>query len=282
VQNNLDEFYALLDFATPELLGAVAAFRRVFGEPITASRDGGASAEARALGAARSAQLQEKVAGFVLRRTQAVLAGHLPPLSVFAVFCRPSGVQAALLGLINRSKHVTRLVAGGGGGDGVLPIIGAARKACNHPDLLLPSAAAAEAAEEGGGGGGKPATATAAFAELAAREGFAPGVLAHSGKLQALDGLLGAVLAAGDRAVVVCTSTAALDLIHRLVCAPRGAAVVRIDGGTKVDDRQMIVDGFNSRGVGQARARPRVAAPPLPCRSRSLPGERRPPPLLKR
>ncbi len=53
--------------------------------------------------------------------------------------------------------------------------------------------------------------------------------------------------------MVASSSTAALDLVAAL-CARRGWATVRIDGGTEPGRRQEVVDGFNLYNRGQARA----------------------------
>ena len=47
----------MVSFACPDMLGTLAAFRRVFADPISRARDRDASAEERALGAQRSAEL---------------------------------------------------------------------------------------------------------------------------------------------------------------------------------------------------------------------------------
>lgn len=39
VQNDLNEFYAMMDFANPGLLGSLSAFKRIFAEPIQLSQD---------------------------------------------------------------------------------------------------------------------------------------------------------------------------------------------------------------------------------------------------
>lgn len=39
-------------------------------------------------------ELSRKVSSFVLRRTQAILQQHLPPLSTLILFCRPTAIQA--------------------------------------------------------------------------------------------------------------------------------------------------------------------------------------------
>jgi DNA repair and recombination protein RAD54B len=45
---------ALLSFACPSILGSPSVFRRVYGDPITRSRDKDASAADKELGAARA------------------------------------------------------------------------------------------------------------------------------------------------------------------------------------------------------------------------------------
>lgn len=107
VQNNLEEFYALLLFVTPDLLGSMSVFKRVFGDPITISRDKAAGAKDREIGKARAIELQQQVDGFLLRRTQAVLSKHLPPLAVYAVFCKPSPLQLQLYQKTLKSKQVS-------------------------------------------------------------------------------------------------------------------------------------------------------------------------------
>lgn len=54
VHNTLQEFYALVSFVAPELLGTPSTFRRVFGDPITRSQDRDAKPEEKELGAARA------------------------------------------------------------------------------------------------------------------------------------------------------------------------------------------------------------------------------------
>ena len=63
--------------------------------------------------------------------------------------------------------------------------------------------------------------------------------------------MLDAIHAEGGRTVVVSTSTSALDLIEQLLCSPRGYRTARIDGGTSVDGRQVVVDNFNNLGMGE-------------------------------
>lgn len=54
VQNNLDEFYALLSIVAPGVLGNPGVFKRVYSNPITKGRDKGANPQERRLGEDRA------------------------------------------------------------------------------------------------------------------------------------------------------------------------------------------------------------------------------------
>ena len=97
IQNDLGEFFAVMDFACPGLLGDASVFKKVFSNPVEASRDKHATAEEKRIGAARSAELGRMTREFVHRASaRDVNAKHLPPKTEYVVFVRPSPVQAAL------------------------------------------------------------------------------------------------------------------------------------------------------------------------------------------
>ncbi|KAK9862149.1 hypothetical protein WJX84_011079 [Apatococcus fuscideae] len=104
VQNNLDEFFAMMDFVNPGLLGSLLSFKRIFEAPITKGRDRNASAEDQALGKARTKELGKIIDTFVLRRTSEVNQRYLPCLATFVLFCRPSALQITLYKEILKSK----------------------------------------------------------------------------------------------------------------------------------------------------------------------------------
>jgi hypothetical protein len=88
---------ALINFVNPGLLGCIATFKRVFGDPIMRSRDREATPEEADLGQRRSEELNRRVQAFVLRRTKDVNAAYLPPLTSFVVLCLPSPLQVHAL-----------------------------------------------------------------------------------------------------------------------------------------------------------------------------------------
>ncbi|PNH03572.1 DNA repair and recombination protein RAD54B [Tetrabaena socialis] len=241
VQNDLQEFNALLSFVVPDALGTAAVFNRVYGIPITRSQEGTATPAEKELGAARAEELQLKVSAFILRRTQALLAKHLPPLTSVVLFCKPSELQLGLYGAVLRSKAVTSLLGGSGGDDNTLPVITALRKARAGE----PSRDCRRVVKES-------ARATAScYLPKFSPEFAAAGSYEAAGKMAVLAVLLRTISGRGERCVVVSTSTATLDLVGSLLCAPLGLSTVRIDGGTSVDVRQTVVDNFNKMGMGQ-------------------------------
>ena len=202
LQNDLDEFFSLCDLCLPGRLGTLAQFRRRVAGPVLRGREPDATDAEAAEGRRVASELASTVDSFVLRRTNALLSGHLPPKTVAVVCCRPSPLQTALYGHLVRSRAARRAAqaaareaadaldgaegegAGGKkrGGDpagnkgAVLAALGALKAVCNHPRLLydeLTSAArGGGAGGRGGARGGKPAPGTlAAFAAAALRGG---------------------------------------------------------------------------------------------------------------
>ena len=58
VQNDLGEFFAMVDFVNPGLMKDYATFRKVFEEPILASRQSNSTPAEVAIGQARSAEVR--------------------------------------------------------------------------------------------------------------------------------------------------------------------------------------------------------------------------------
>ncbi|BDA44096.1 DNA repair and recombination protein RAD54B [Coccomyxa sp. Obi] len=241
LQNNLEEFFALVNFVNPDLLGSMSTFRRIFGDPITQSRDRGATPEEVALGQQRSAELQRRVDAFILRRTNDINAAYLPPLHSYVAFCRPTPLQVAMYKQLIRSNMVTSLLTSTGGANdsSALACIMAMRKLCNHPDLLFV-------------GDDLEASGLEADLHPLFPAGYQLGQPQHSGKMLVLEGLLVEILggASGERAVVVSSSTKTLDRVAAL-CEGRGWTTVRICGDVSAAKRQEIVNAFNRHNVGQ-------------------------------
>jgi SNF2 family DNA or RNA helicase len=102
---------------------------------------------------------------------------------------------------------------------------------------------------------------TGAKLALQGQAGALPGApvqldLDASSKLTCLHAMLRRTIAAGEKAVVVSTSTRMLDAAQTL-CRHSGVAVGRIDGSTQPQLRQQQVDTFNSADSAiQVRVQP--------------------------
>ncbi|KAE8288776.1 DNA repair and recombination protein RAD54B [Larimichthys crocea] len=96
VQNDLQEFYAIIEFVNPGILGSSTAYRKVYEEPILRSRQPSCTDEERVLGEERAAELSRLTGMFILRRTQEIINRYLPPRLDWTLFCDPSPLQREL------------------------------------------------------------------------------------------------------------------------------------------------------------------------------------------
>eukprot|EP00892_Ulva_mutabilis_P003145 jgi/Ulvmu1/12831/UM098_0013.1 len=236
VQNNLSEFYAMMSFVNPGLLGPPAVFQRVFVGPIEASHDAYATREQADVGTARAAELQRRIGPFMLRRTAAINERYLPTCATVVVFCRPTEAQLRAYrtqlygdshGHCRGDPLALRRLAGASGMDSAqaLSVISQLRQICNHAAFAPADKAA-----------GDDAGATQ-LDELSVEAGAC--------KLQALRCVIEVAMRQGERVVCVSTSTRMLDAAQ-LLCDRAGATCARIDGSTAPADRQNRVDAFNS------------------------------------
>ncbi|XP_052032044.1 DNA repair and recombination protein RAD54B isoform X2 [Apodemus sylvaticus] len=139
VQNDLLEFFALVDFVNPGILGSLSSYRKIYEEPIIMSREPSSSKEERELGERRATELTRLTGRFILRRTQEVINKYLPPKIETVVFCRPGELQIALYRKLLSSQSVRFCLQGLLENSAHLICIGALKKLCNHPCLLFSS-----------------------------------------------------------------------------------------------------------------------------------------------
>jgi DNA repair and recombination RAD54-like protein len=99
MQNDLEEFYAMVDFTNPGVLGTPSSFRRTYMHPILTGREPDADDKEKELADGRASELSALVNEFILRRTNALLSAHLPPKLVQIVFCKLTELQVWGLGL---------------------------------------------------------------------------------------------------------------------------------------------------------------------------------------
>uniref|UniRef100_A0A8C5A0X6 RAD54 homolog B n=1 Tax=Gadus morhua TaxID=8049 RepID=A0A8C5A0X6_GADMO len=240
VQNDLQEFYAIIELVNPGILGSCAAYRKVFEEPILRSRQPSCTEEERVLGEERATELSRLTSMFVLRRTQEIINCYLPPRHDWTLFCGATALQTELYQQLLGHRVFRACLQGSGQTHTHLACITALKKLCNHPGLLHATAKADSGSVE-----------NTLYEGLAALfpEDYSSGGLstADSGKLLVLADLLTAIrhISPSDRVVVVSNYTQTLDLLQDL-CVHMGYTFCRLDGQTPTNQRQRLVDNFNS------------------------------------
>ncbi|KAL0334853.1 UNVERIFIED_CONTAM: protein CHROMATIN REMODELING 25 [Sesamum radiatum] len=262
MQNDLEEFYAMVNFTNPGVLGDATYFRRYYETPIVCGREPTATEEEKRLGSERSAELSGKVNQFILRRTNALLSNHLPPKVLFSLEQielqlghRINVVQNYPIHLIilpgerlltfNFQAQVKRAISEEAKQSKILAYITALKKLCNHPKLIYDTIKSGSPGTSGfedclrffpqemfSGRSGSWTGGDGVWVEL-------------SGKMHVLARLLAQLRhRTDDRIVLVSNYTQTLDLFAQL-CRERRYPFLRLDGTTSISKRQKLVNRFN-------------------------------------
>lgn len=229
IQNDLSEFFMMVDFVNPSLLGTIKTFTKEFEVPIVRSRQPGAPQKDVDKGEAQSAELAELTAPFILRRTAEILSKYLPPKTEYVLFCKPTKAQSSVYRHVLASPAFQSAL---GNSEASLQLITILKKVCNSPSLL------------------NPKTSTEAPSNPTIKNllsAIPPSLLqsAGSGKLRVLDQLLHNLhTTTTEKIVLVSNYTSTLDLIGTLL-ASLSYPFLRLDGSTPSAKRQDLVDEFN-------------------------------------
>uniref|UniRef100_J3LHD5 DNA repair and recombination protein RAD54 n=2 Tax=Oryza brachyantha TaxID=4533 RepID=J3LHD5_ORYBR len=245
MQNDLEEFFSMVNFTNPGVLGDASYFRRYYEAPIICGREPTASAEEKNLGSERSAELSAKVNQFILRRTNALLSNHLPPKIVEVVCCKLTSLQTTLYNHFIHSKNVKRLISEETKQSKILAYITALKKLCNHPKLIYDTIKS----NNSGGSGFDDCLRFFPPELFSGRSGSWTGGegmwVELSGKMHVLARILGHLRQkTDDRIVLVSNYTQTLDLFAQL-CRERRYPYIRLDGATSINKRQKLVNQFN-------------------------------------
>lgn len=96
IQNDLQEYYALMNFVNPGCLGSYSDYRGYFEQPIIESQQVEAKDDVKELGEQRANELNSKTQNFMLRRTQEINQQYLPVKHEVVVFCHMTDLQKRL------------------------------------------------------------------------------------------------------------------------------------------------------------------------------------------
>ncbi|CAX45621.1 SWI/SNF family member, DNA-dependent ATPase, DNA repair and recombination protein, putative [Candida dubliniensis CD36] len=236
IQNDLSEYFSLLNFANPGYLGTRNEFRKNYENAILRGRDSTATDEERAKGDKKLGELSQMVSKFIIRRTNDILSKYLPIKYEYVLFTGLSPMQKTLYNHFITSPEIKKLIKGIGSQP--LKAIGMLKKLCNHPDLLdLPDDIEGSAdlipddyqSSIAGGSAGRNREIQTWF----------------SGKFLILERFLRKInKETDDKIVLISNYTQTLDLIEKM-CRYKKYGVLRLDGTMNINKRQKLVDKFN-------------------------------------
>ncbi|RPB23197.1 hypothetical protein L211DRAFT_787171 [Terfezia boudieri ATCC MYA-4762] len=205
LQNDLHEFFIMVDFVNPGLLDTYATFRRTFEAPIVKGQQPEATSKDIEKGEARGDELASITKMFVLRRTAELLSNYLPPKIEYIIFCRPTTLQLD--------------------------------KVCNSPALL--------GKKSNDEGGSKMITDFESLFPLIKSSILKNLTFSASGKLRVLERILVTLRETTDEKIVLVSNyTSTLDLLQNMLNG-KGYSFLRLDGSTPGVKRQDLVDKFN-------------------------------------
>ncbi|EDN09656.1 conserved hypothetical protein [Histoplasma mississippiense (nom. inval.)] len=231
IQNDLTEFFAMVDFVNPGLLGTFKMFMKEFEGPIVKSRQPGALEKDIEKGEARSEELSNLTSLFILRRTADILLKYLPPKTEYVLLCNPTSSQKNIYHHVLSSPIFQCAL---GNSESALQLITILKKLCNSPSLLKPR--------------NSDQTPNSTLGALISS--LPPTVLrylspASSGKIRVLDQLLHNIRhTTSEKVVLISNYTSTLDLLATFLTS-LSLPFLRLDGSTPPSKRQGLVDDFN-------------------------------------
>ncbi|KAI9892739.1 MAG: helicase [Vezdaea aestivalis] len=230
IQNDLSEFYVMVNFVNPGTLPTYNTFKRTFEVPIIKSRQPDASKGDVELGQARAEELGRLTSNFIIRRSADVLAKYLPAKTETVLFCKPTTTQVEIYQAVLGSSIYNTVI---GSAEASFQLISALKKVCNSPSLLR----------------NRDTKDTESKVDaLIAR--IPPDLLrsspsASSGKLLVLQRLLLHLRNDTDEKIVLVSNyTSTLDLLQSHL-ESNNWRFLRLDGSTPQSKRQDLVDTFN-------------------------------------
>ena len=241
IQNDLGEFYAMVNFVNDGCLGSAKSFAKDFENPILKSRQPHASEEDIEKGEAASSELTNTTSPFILRRKAEILSNSLPTKTEYVLFCKPTSQQAMVYRTVVNSPMFRSAM---GSMDTALQLITILKKLCNSPALMRPDTSS-------------DATTSTSLQTL---NETLPDNLnkcyknSASSKIRLLDVLLQEIRKQTDEKVVLVSNyTSTLNLMEKLLenC---NLKYLRLDGSVPAKQRQGLVDQFNRASPKQAFA----------------------------
>ena len=259
MQNELGEFFNMVNFCNPGVLGTSAEFRKKYERPILESREPDCPRHKKEKAAVLQKELSTTVNEFILKRGNILNAQHLPPKLVQVVCCRLTEEQTRMYDTLIGTKDVRHILQGKQC-DSLL-YIRHLINICSHPQLIQDTYASKVKAGESdellqevvkvadsNTQTNAMTTAQGRYGPITTSASTTTRVDPNrSGKLLVLYRMMLTMRALknGERIVIVSNYTSTLDLIEAM-CMQNQWPCARLDGGTPGPKRTKLVDEFNN------------------------------------
>ncbi|VDM77222.1 unnamed protein product [Strongylus vulgaris] len=139
IQNDLLEYFSLVNFVNPGLLGTASEFKKRFENPILRGRDGNATDEEQKKGEEATKEMVTLVEKCIIRRTSALLTKYLPVKYEHVICCRNTELQNSIYNKLIETEKRNRAIERdkeNGATASALSFITHLKKLCNHPYLV--------------------------------------------------------------------------------------------------------------------------------------------------
>ncbi len=218
LQNNLTELWALLNFLLPTIFSNSDTFETWFNAPFQAASLGGNAELDEEENLLVISRLHQVLRPFMLRRLKTDVECQLPEKVEEVFKCEMSVWQRVLY---RQMRARLGIAAGGSTGStrSFNNMVMQLKKVCNHPYLFYNDEELASLPHDN--------------------------LVRTSGKFELLNHALNKLKASGHRVLMFSQMTAALDYLE-LFLMNVGIKCLRLDGTTKADDRQEMLEKFNA------------------------------------
>ncbi|EDW76660.1 uncharacterized protein Dwil_GK15573 [Drosophila willistoni] len=235
IQNDLTEYFSLVNFVNPEMLGTAADFKRNFENPILKGQNTDSSDKERERALEKTQELIGLVNQCIIRRTNQILTKYLPVKFEMVICVRLTSVQLEFYTNFLKSDKVRRSLADCNEKASLTALadITTLKKLCSHPDLIYEKMLARDKGFEN--------------SQNILPTNYKPKDLNPelSGKFMLLDFMLATIRAnSDDKVVLISNYTQTLDLFEQLA-RKRKYTFVRLDGTMTIKKRSKVVDRFN-------------------------------------
>ncbi|XP_061075918.1 helicase ARIP4-like [Conger conger] len=280
LQNSLMEYWCMVDFVRPDILGSRQEFSNMFERPILNGQCMDSTAKDVRLMRYRSHVLHSLLEGFVQRRGHDVLRTHLPLKEETVIMVHLSPLQRALYTQFMRRFRE----AGSSGWLGLNPLKAfcVCCKIWNHPDVLYEALQKENLANEQDLDLDDPAPSLKAKPPDSSHSklgvaglsmgityewakdimtNYQTGVLENSAKMVLLFHLIEESVTRGDKILVFSQSLSTLSVIEEFLAKRpmptcrgtsesdtwiRNVSYYRLDGSTSASERERLINQFNS------------------------------------